>query len=238
MQALTRRLRVSSENVLAAYNPGVESSAPAGYILPIRRRQPPAGLGWSSQLWFPRPDRLVLTAGDSPIGFRISTETMPWVAPDELVYEYEAAPFADRVKLPAQPARRADLFTVEPTADPLPALSSTAETATELIRPSLCVQAREGRLHVFLPYASKLADYLDVVAAVEDTCRHLGRPVCVEGYTPPSDPRLRSFSLTPDPGVLEVNLPPASAWDELEQLYAVLFEEAQKHRLTAEKFTY
>jgi uncharacterized protein (DUF2126 family) len=238
VQALTRRLQVSSENILPAYEPGPESTEPVGYILPIRRRQPPAGLGWSSQLWFPRPERLVLMAGDSPIGFRISTETMPWVAPDELVYEHEVPPFADRVKLPAQPARRADLFAVEPTADPLPALSSTAETATELIRPSLCVQAREGRLHVFLPYASKLADYLDVVAAVEDTCQHLGQPVSVEGYTPPSDPRLRSFSLTPDPGVLEVNLPPASAWDELEQLYGVLFEEAQKQRLTAEKFTY
>ena len=83
-----------------------------------------------------------------------------------------------------------DLFAVEPTADPLPPLSSTAETATELIRPALCVQAREGRLNIFLPYASKLADYLDLVAAVEDTCQHLRRPVWVEGYTPPADPRL------------------------------------------------
>jgi hypothetical protein len=98
-----------------------------------------------------------------------------------------------------------DLFEKKPTADPLPALSSTAETAPELIRPSLCVQAREGRLHVFLPYASKLADYLDLVAAVEDTCQYLHKPVWLEGYAPPSDPRLRSFSVTPDPGVLEVN---------------------------------
>jgi uncharacterized protein (DUF2126 family) len=238
MQALTRRLQVSAENILAASNPGTESTEAAGYVLPIRRRQMPGGLGWSSQLWFPRPERMVLMPGDSPIGFRIATEAMPWVAPDELVYEHDAAPFADKVKLPTDPERRVDLFAVEPAADPLPALSSTAETATELIRPALCLQARDGRLHVFLPYASKLADYLDLVAAVEDTCQHLGRPVWVEGYTPPHDPRLRSFSLTPDPGVLEVNLPPASAWDELEQLYAVLFEEAQKHRLTAEKFTF
>jgi uncharacterized protein (DUF2126 family) len=62
--------------------------------------------------------------------------------------------------------------------------------------------------------------------------------VWVEGYTPPADPRLRSFSLTPDPGVLEVNLPPASRWDELVQINEVLFEEARKNRLTAEKFTY
>jgi uncharacterized protein (DUF2126 family)/transglutaminase-like putative cysteine protease len=241
-EALTRRLEVSRENLLAAFNPddasGVAASEPAGYILPIRRRQPAGKLRWSSQLWFERPERLVLSAGDSPIGFRIPMETMPWVAPDELEYELEAAPFEDRVKLPAVPSRRMSLFEVEPAGDPLPPLSSTAETATELIRPSLCVQAREGRLHVFLPYASKLVDYLDLVAAVEDTCAYLGRPVWLEGYTPPSDPRLRFFSVTPDPGVLEVNLPPASTWDELEALNTLLFEEARAERLTAEKFNY
>jgi uncharacterized protein (DUF2126 family)/transglutaminase-like putative cysteine protease len=237
-EALSRRLQVSSENVLPAYNPEGESTEPAGYILPIRRRQPVSRLSWSSQLWFPRPERLLLTPGDSPIGYRIPTASMPWVAPDELEYEFEAAPFADRVRLPSNPARRMDLFAKEPTADPLPALSSTAETALELIRPSLCIQAREGRLHVFLPYASRLADYLDLVAAVEDTCQYLHKPVWLEGYAPPSDSRMRSFSVTPDPGVLEVNLPPASSWDELVQINTVLVEEARKNRLTAEKFNY
>jgi uncharacterized protein (DUF2126 family) len=238
MQALTRRLQVSVENVLPAYNAETASAEPAGYILPIRRRQPAAQLCWSSQLWFTRPEPLVLTPGDSPIGYRILTEVMPWVAPDEIAYEYEAAPFTDRVRLPSRPARRMDLFEKKPGADPLPALSSTAETTTELIRPSLCVQAREGRLHVFLPYASQLADYLDLLAAVEDTCQHLQKPVWLEGYAPPSDARLRSFSVTPDPGVLEVNLPPASNWNELEQINSVLFEEARRNRLTAEKFAY
>ncbi len=238
IEALTRRLQVSSETLLPAYNAEAESTEPAGYILPIRRRQPAGRLCWSSQLWFPRPERLLLLPGDSPIGYRIPTESMPWVAPDELEYEYEAAPFADRVKLPSGPTRHMDLFERNPMADPLPALSSTSETAPELIRPSLCVQAREGRLHVFLPYASKLADYLDLLAAVEDTCQYLHKPVWLEGYAPPSDPRLRSFSITPDPGVLEVNLPPASNWDELEQINTLLFEEARRNRLTAEKFTY
>jgi uncharacterized protein (DUF2126 family)/transglutaminase-like putative cysteine protease len=237
-QALTRRLEVSVENLLPAYEPGADANDPAGFVLPIRRRQPEGKLSWSSQLWFERPERLVLFAGDSPIGFRIPVEAMPWVAPDELTYEHEAAPFEDRVKLPRRPARLASLFRVEPAADPLPPLSSTAETATEQIRPSLCVQARDGRLHVFLPYASQLADNLDVVAAVEDTCRHLNVPVWIEGYTPPADPRLRFFSVTPDPGVLEVNLPPASTWDELEVLNTLLFEEARGERLTAEKFNY
>ena len=237
MEALTRRLQVSSENILPAYNPESDSTDPAGYILPIRRRQPAGRLSWSSQLWFPRPEHLLLTPGDSPIGYRIPTESLPWVAPDELVHEFDKAPFADQVKLPSRQSRM-DLFQKVPAADALPARSSKSETAPELIRPALCVQAREGRLHVFLPYASKLADYLDLLAAVEDTCQYLQKPVWVEGYAPPLDSRLRSFSITPDPGVLEVNLPPASNWNELEQIYTLLSEEARRNRLTAEKFAY
>ena len=237
IQSLTRRLQVSIENILPAFNSAAETE-PAGYILPIRRRQPEGRLSWSSQLWFPRPERLLLSPGDSPIGYRISTGSIPWVAPDEIEYEHEAAPFADRIKLPSGPMRRMDLFQKNPVADPLPALSSSAETAPELIRPALCVQPRENRLHVFLPYASNLADYLDLLAAVEDTCQYLNQPVWLEGYPPPSNPRLRSFSLTPDPGVLEVNLLPASSWDELEQIHTVLFEKTRQNGLTAEKFAY
>lgn len=245
MQALTFRLQVSVGNILAAYNPEheqTESLEPAGYILPLRRRQPAGRLAWSSQLWFPRPERLVLSAGDSPIGYRIPTEPMPWIVPDELVYELEPDLGNEletgRIKLPSRPDRRMDLFAFEPAPDPLPALSPASEAVTELIRPSLCVQARDGRLHVFLPYTPVLADYLDLVSAVEDTCQYLHMPVWVEGYAPPSDPRLRSFSLTPDPGVLEVNLPPTSNWDELEEINAVLSEEAQRNRLIAGKFAY
>ncbi len=240
LQALSRRLEVSPENILPAYEPGTkpETDEPAGFILPLRRRQPAGKLAWSSQPWFVRPERLVLSMGDSPIGFRIPVEAMPWVAPDELVYQYEGDPTAKQVKLPAAPTRRMDLFESEPAPDPLPPLSSTAETATELIRPSLCVQVRDGRLHVFLPYAPVVSDYLDVVSAVEDTCQYLHKPVWLEGYTPPLDPRLRAFSLTPDPGVLEVNLPPASNWDELEKLNAILSEEALGNRLIAGKFAY
>jgi uncharacterized protein (DUF2126 family)/transglutaminase-like putative cysteine protease len=238
MEALTRRLQVSSENLMPAYNPTAESFEPAGYILPIRRRQPSGLLCWSSQLWFARPERLQLLPGDSPMGYRIPPDSLPWVAPDELVYEYEAAAFRDLVKLPARPARRLDLFERIPAADPLPALSTRLEMAPELIRPALCVEVRKGRLHVFLPYASQLADYLDLLAAVEDTCQYLHKPVWLEGYTPPHDPRLRSFSITPDPGVLEVNLPFANNWDELERVNTALFEEARRNRLTAESFTY
>ena len=106
-EALTRRLQVNTENLLPAYN-AVESVDPAGYILPIRRRQPSGHLSWSSQLWFPRPEHLQLLPGDSPIGYRIPTESITWVAPDEIDYEFDAAPYAELVKLPARPPRSLD----------------------------------------------------------------------------------------------------------------------------------
>jgi uncharacterized protein (DUF2126 family)/transglutaminase-like putative cysteine protease len=241
IRALSRRLQVTEDNILAAFEPQDESELaqePTGYILPLRRRQPGGRLAWSSQLWFDRPDKLVLFPGDSPIGYRITAELMPFVAPDELVYAMEGEGDSARQILPLQPARRPELFERVPEKDPLPALSSTAEEALELVRPALCVQAVEGRLRIFLPYTPALPDYLDLIAAVEETCEYLGTPVWLEGYTPPHDPRLRFYGLTPDPGVLEVNLPATGSWDELEELNAILHEEALDNRLIAGKFAY
>jgi uncharacterized protein (DUF2126 family)/transglutaminase-like putative cysteine protease len=239
LEALSRRLQVTEQSILAAFEPKGETGEakqPTGYILPLRRRQPGGRLVWSSQLWFDRPERLTLFPGDSPIGYRIPADLVPFVAPDELTYETEDQDAL--ATLPAWPPRRPELFGIAPEADPLPALSSTADTAPELIRPALCIQAVEGRLHVFLPYTPVVADYLDLVAAVEDTCRYLGVAVWLEGYAPPPDPRLRSYGLTPDPGVLEVNLPPTENWDDLEELNAILHEEAHANRLIAGKFAY
>ena len=237
LTALAHRLEVSPESILAAFEPGSSGDAePTGYVLPLRRRQPAGRLAWSSQLWFPRPERLILFPGDSPIGYRITADLVPFVAPDELQHEMEGEGEAALVKLPAQPARRPELFSAVPASDPLPPLSSTAESAPELVRPALCVQAVAGRLHMFLPYIPVVADYLDLVAAVEETCQHLGMPIWLEGYTPPHDSRLRNYGLTPDPGVLEVNLPPTADWDALEELNATLHAEAHANRLIAGKF--
>jgi uncharacterized protein (DUF2126 family)/transglutaminase-like putative cysteine protease len=235
--ALARRLAVETKNILPAFDPeeSVPTATPVGFVLPIRRRQPNGNLVWSSQLWFDRPERLILTTGDSPTGFRIPVETVPWVAPDEITYEMDEAPFADKAKL--QPlARRPELFDQEPAPDPLPPITRDPEDAPVLVRSALCAQVSEGRLHIFLPYLAVLADYLDLIAAIEDTCRHLQMPVWLEGYAPSADSRVLNFSVTPDPGVLEINLPPAKNWDELESINTVLDQEAFSHRLTTSKF--
>jgi uncharacterized protein (DUF2126 family)/transglutaminase-like putative cysteine protease len=273
IEALARRLEVSTTNILPAYEDAVYFSwrerklpinvdiadsklsdsrereellrvfssglgNPAGYVLPIRRRQHEGRIFWSSQLWFLRPRNLFLLQGDSPIGFRLPLDGLPWVAPDDIDYDYEVDPFAEREKLPPRGDGAKHLFAHTPPGDPLPAEPVTGDSAKDVIRPALSVEVRQGRLHVFLPYTTRLADYLDLLIAVEDTAAYLNKPVWIEGYTPPSDPRLRSFSVTPDPGVIEVNLPPAEHWDELVRINTLVFDEAQQVRLTAEKFAY
>jgi uncharacterized protein (DUF2126 family)/transglutaminase-like putative cysteine protease len=211
---------------------------PVGYVLPIRRRQHQQRLYWSSQLWFVRPERFLLMPGDSPIGYRLPLDSLPWVAPDQIEYDYDKDPFADGERLPAKGPWSMHLFETTPPEDPQPAAPAPGESSKPVVRPALCVEVREGRLHVFVPYTPELRDYLDLLSAVEDTCVYLNQPIWIEGYPPPPDTRLKSFSVTPDPGVIEVNLPPASTWDELEKINTVVFDDALGARLTAEKFMY
>ena len=105
-----------------------------------------------------------------------------------------------------------------------------------VIRTALCVEAREGRVHVFMPPVDRLEDYLDLVAAVETTADALEMPVVVEGYTPPHDPRIEHVKVTPDPGVIEVNVHPARNWDELVKITSGVYEDARQSRLGTEKF--
>jgi len=80
------------------------------------------------------------------------------------------------------------------------------------------------------------AAYLELAAAIESTAARLAIPVVLEGYQPPDDPRVESFQITPDPGVIEVNVPPATSWTELEANTTALYEDARASRLTTEKF--
>jgi uncharacterized protein (DUF2126 family) len=124
-----------------------------------------------------------------------------------------------------------DAFRREPLDAPRP-----LKSAPGVIRTTLCVETRGGILHIFMPPVALFAAYEHLVNAIEATAGELGMPVRLEGYPPPSDPRIHSFSVTPDPGVIEVNVTPSRSWKELRDRYTILYECAREARLSAEKF--
>ncbi|MDP2008276.1 MAG: transglutaminase family protein [Rubrivivax sp.] len=136
--------------------------------------------------------------------------------------------------------------------DPL-AVPAPFESAGELTRTALCVEVRDpqrgngpkaeekhggksGVLYLFMPPLKHLEDYLELVAAIEATCAELAMKIVIEGYGPPRDPRLKTLAVTPDPGVIEVNIHPAHSWAELVDHTEFLYEAAHQTRLSTEKF--
>ncbi len=212
-----------------------------GYLLPIkpvdRGRFPrgelkPAESHWQSSRWPLKRKHVYLIAGDSPMGLRLPLASLPWVAPDDAEIEHALDPFAEREALGA-PQAEDSASRMRPDAN-----GQVAERPKpkEVIHTALCAQIRDGRLNVFMPPLTHLEDYVNLVSAVEGTAAELKMPLRLEGYTPPSDPRMRVINVTPDPGVIEVNIHPAASWDELVANVTTLYEEARLSRLGTEKF--
>ncbi len=133
-------------------------------------------------------------------------------------------------KLPPAPKPALDSYGVRRTAP------SAFESATGIVRTALVAEPRQGILRIFMPPIATLEEYLELVAAIELTAKQLGIPVELEGYGPPEDPRLGNFKVTPDPGVIEVNVPFVRSFPELVSQTELLYEEARAEHLVAEKF--
>ncbi len=204
-----------------------------GHTLPLR---PLGGGRWESGKWFLRREHLFLTPGDSPMGYRLPVDSLPWVAELDYPYVIPPDPFDEQKPLPRRGERRVLQQPAEARERGDVATPRPLESAAELVRTALCVEPRDGRLHVFLPPVAYLEDYLELVAAVEDAATELDYRVRIEGYTPPSDARLERFSVTPDPGVIEVNVHPSSSFTSLCDVTTGLYEEARESRLGTEKF--
>lgn len=221
-----------------------------GWVLPLEH------VGqWRTSRWFLRNDRCNLIPGDSPMGFRLPLDSLPWVAEEDAAVTHEVDPYAERASLPYRvefPLRRADTH-VDPrlqerptdpgetAADPwqpppLTTRPGPQESASWIVRSAFCVEPRGGQLKVFLPPLERLEPFVELVAAVEAAAAELDLPVQLEGYPPPRDPRLREFKITPDPGVIEVNVPPTTSWPEAVRQSEDLYEAARREKLIAEKF--
>jgi uncharacterized protein (DUF2126 family)/transglutaminase-like putative cysteine protease len=207
---------------------------------PMGLRLPLDALPWVSEYEFPRlhppdpmrrlpplPREFPLRSPASGVPLQVPGKESPPAAPDELGRTGgpdgragAGDPRVERFPAEADPARR-------------PALH---ESAPWVVRTALCVEPRHGRLYVFLPPVATTEDWLELVAGVETAVRSVGIPVIVEGETPPKDPRLEKLAVTPDPGVIEVNLHPSRNWGELVDRTLGLYDEARLTRLGTEKF--
>ncbi|MBF5013394.1 DUF2126 domain-containing protein [Burkholderia pseudomultivorans] len=247
-----------------------------GYVLPIKRVEDgpgaarPAldGARWQTGPWFFRDERMYLVPGDSPMGYRLPLDSLPWVARGDYPYLVERDPFAPRDALPDAAAFRARyagaadapryLTGVHREAAPQTVMQwrddgaaggggrhateeagrrpERFESAAWITRTALCVEARNGVLYLFMPPLAALDDYLELLGAIELTAHALDVKLVLEGYPPPRDARLKVLQVTPDPGVIEVNIHPASSFDELVEQTEFLYDAAWQSRLCSEKF--
>jgi uncharacterized protein (DUF2126 family)/transglutaminase-like putative cysteine protease len=216
-------------------------SSSVGSVLPLRRVIDGGARRWESGKWFFKSGEMFLIPGDSPLGLRLPLESLPWVDPRHIEHDVEPDPFAPPGKLPSRQALQtrpalgegSSIENFRPVPQELPVVG---ESDPSLVRTALAVESRDGVLHVFFPPVFAIEDWLALTAAVEETAAETGRKIVLEGYLPPEDQRLLHFSVTPDPGVIEVNTHPTSSWAEGIKLTEELYEEARLVGLATEKF--
>ncbi len=228
-----------------------------GHTLPIMKN---VYNQWQTGPWFLRAERCYLFPGDSAMGYRLPIDSQPWTAQSDYPYvnvpdaETATDPLASYAALRARVSGEAGARTPQMqdrrgaaagiSADgkgrawekPTDTRPGFKESAGWITRLAMCAEPRDGKLYIFMPPTQTLDDYLEIVAAVEATAEEMHLPVIMEGYEPPSDPRLTHFRVTPDPGVIEVNIHPARSWDQLVEQTTHLYDAAHFTRLTTEKF--
>ena len=206
---------------------------PVGFVLPLQWDE--TNRHWRSCPWQLRRDHLFLTPGDSPMGLRLPLDSLPWEAKEDKETPSEQSLFQSLPPLKDY----AGEVTAEADQDPeikQQQPSGGGSVNIKVFHTALCVETRAGMLHVFMPPVTHLEHYLDLVSSIEAVAEKLKMPVRFEGYEPPRDWRINKLAVTPDPGVIEVNIHPARNWEELVSNTEILYEEARLSRLGTEKF--
>ncbi len=221
---------------------------------------------WQSERWSPRRGHVFLVPGDSPVGYRLPLGSLPYVKPADYPYINPVDPTVPRGPLPEFSGERAvaggsgaeaaaqgaaeapgtagdgDSARAQPSAHFTAASDTQDRVEQEMnalggaVRTAISVEPRDGRLCIFMPPVEAVEDYLELLTAAEEAAAAWGEPVHIEGYGPPSDPRLNVIRVAPDPGVLEVNVHPATDWEDCKQITAGVYEDARLTRLGADKF--
>lgn len=213
--------------------------APRGYVVPVQAWQG----RWLTGEWQLRRPRIYLVPGDSPIGLRLPLDRLAgtpghWGASDPMAIRTPLA-FDPRDRPPVRMQQRGateppDVSDAEPAADDASARDGAGLGVA--IHTAMAVEPRHGVLHVFVPPTPTTEAFLEFIAAVEDAAEELGVSVRLEGYPPPADSRLNHCLVTPDPGVIEVNIPPFGSTRAYADFMAMLQDAARHAGLWCEKF--
>jgi uncharacterized protein (DUF2126 family)/transglutaminase-like putative cysteine protease len=208
----------------------IPGDSPIGYRLPL-----------DSQPWTAKGDYPFIHAPDPSRAF---PALLPHAVIRRQFRERDAAAAAAEQDAPSRAALAAhereagrgelpgaDAAMAQQQRPPLP-----KESAAWIARTSMCAEPRNGVLYIFMPPARELEHYVELVAAVEAAAEALAQPIILEGYEPPNDPRISNFRVTPDPGVIEVNIHPSADWGQLVDRTTFLYEAARETRLATEKF--
>lgn len=225
-------------SLLKTFSEGI--GAPRAFVIPVQAAQTTSKSGrvfkWMSEIWKTRRGQLFLIPGDSPAGFRLPLKALPELDPVLYPGLIETDPFTPRNDLPAKTEIRHQSQIEDSKKEDRSEEKSERPYIVPGIRTALSVEHRDGQLCIFLPPVMSADAFVDLINAVEEAAEATGLPVRLEGYPPPRDFRISEVKVTPDPGVIEVNIQPTSNWTDFTNVTRTLYEEARHCGLDSSSF--